>query len=270
MLVNRTITAAVLLLLFITALFYLPNRYWALLLLAVLLIAVWEWCALAGFGRAASAIFAGTVFASCIALLLEAHSATGAATWVEYPAYWVAAAFWVLVVPAWIGGRWRIRNPAVLGVAGWVVLVPTWLALVQLQQRADELLMLMGIVWVADVAAYFVGRRLGRRKLAPDVSPGKTWEGVFGAGVAVALYYVLLRVILGPDRVVFLEPAGFMLFAVIALVSIEGDLFESWIKRQAGAKDSGSLLPGHGGVLDRIDALTSSMPVAALALLYIR
>ncbi|MDH5536268.1 MAG: phosphatidate cytidylyltransferase [Betaproteobacteria bacterium] len=270
MLIKRIITAALLLPLFVAALFYLPNRYWAVLLLAVLLLAAWEWCALAGFEPVTRWIFAGTVLASCIGLLLAARPSTGAAAWVEYTAYWIAAAFWVLVVPVWIGGKWRLRNPAVLGVAGWVVLVPTWLALVQLQRTPGELLMLMGIVWVADIAAYFVGWRIGRRKLAPEVSPGKTWEGVLGAGVAVALYYVLLRIILGPDEVTFLRPAGFMLFLGITLVSIEGDLFESWIKRQAGAKDSGSLLPGHGGVLDRIDALTSSMPVMALALLYIK
>jgi len=270
MLIKRVVTAVVLLPLFVAALVYLPNRGWAALLLAILLIAAWEWCALAGFGRAARWIFAGTVVASCLGLLLAVRPATGAAMWVEYAIYWIAAAFWLLVVPAWLGGKWRVRSPAALGITGWVMLVPAWLALVQLQQTADELLMLMGIVWVADVAAYFVGRRFGRRKLAPEVSPGKTWEGVIGAGAAVALYYVLLRIILGPGEAPFLRPVGFLLFVVITVVSIEGDLFESWIKRQAGAKDSGNLLPGHGGVLDRVDALTSSMPLAALALLYIR
>ncbi len=270
MLIKRIITAAVLLPLFIAALFYLPNRYWAVLLLAVLLIAAWEWCALAGFGRAGRGIFVGAVLAACLGLLLVARPPAGAATWVEYGACWIATAFWILVVPAWLSGKWRVRNPVALGIAGWIVLVPTWVALVRLQQAAGELLMLLGIVWVADVAAYFVGRRFGRRKLAPEVSPGKTWEGVFGAVAAVALYYVLLRIILGPGEVAFLRPAGFMLFVVITIVSIEGDLFESWIKRQAGVKDSGNLLPGHGGVLDRVDALTSSMPLAALALLYIR
>lgn len=269
MLITRILTAAVLLPLVIGAIVYLPNRYWAVLLVAAALAGSWEWSRLARFGRAGRWGFTGIVLASCLALLAITGEPTSLGRWFEYGTYWAAAAFWVVVAPAWLAGNWRVRSALVLGGAGWIVLVPTWLALVRLQQAAGELLMLMGIVWVADTAAYLAGQRYGRHKLAPEVSPGKTWEGVLGAGIAVALYYLVLRSIFEPDEVLFLRPAGFVLFLLLTAAGIVGDLFESWIKRQAGVKDSGTLLPGHGGVLDRIDALTSAMPLAALALLYL-
>jgi phosphatidate cytidylyltransferase len=131
------------------------------------------------------------------------------------------------------------------------------------------LLALLGIVWIADSAAYFAGRGFGRRKLAPEISPGKTWEGVIGAGIAVAVYYALLRFAFAPATAWLGGAAGILLCGAITVMSIEGDLFESWMKRQAAMKDSGSLLPGHGGVLDRIDGLTASMPLAALASFYL-
>jgi len=106
-------------------------------------------------------------------------------------------------------------------------------------------------------------------KLAPNISPGKTWEGVLGAVVAVAVYYFSLRLILRPPIVWVNGAPGIVLFGVILVMSIEGDLFESWMKRAAGVKDSGTVLPGHGGVLDRIDGLTATMPIAALMSLYI-
>ena len=270
MLKTRILTAAVLLPLIVGGLLYLPNRYWAVLLIAVLLAGCWEWAHLARFGRAGRWAFAGIVLASSLGLLAGVSQPAGPGRWLEYGTYWTAAAFWLVVVPAWLAGRWRVQRPLALGVAGWVVLVPTWLALVRLQHSPAELLMLMGIVWMADIAAYFAGRRFGRHKLAPEVSPGKTWEGVFGAAAAVALYHLSLRFILGPEGAVFLQWAGLVLFLLLAAASVVGDLFESWIKRQAGVKDSGTLLPGHGGVLDRIDAQTSAMPLAALALLYMK
>ncbi len=120
------------------------------------------------------------------------------------------------------------------------------------------------VVWIADTAAYFAGRRFGRRKLAPQISPGKTWEGVAGAFAAVLIYGFAVSFALQPaanahDRIVML-----IFILALTVLSIVGDLFESWIKRGAGAKDSGSLLPGHGGILDRIDSLTAALPFAAL------
>jgi len=126
----------------------------------------------------------------------------------------------------------------------------------------------MGLVWVADSAAYFTGRKFGKTKLAPSISPGKTWEGVIGALLGVALY-VTLVVLFGGMGVVGTKILPILMLASWLWVGLAviGDLFESAIKRLAGVKDSGALLPGHGGLLDRIDALTSTLPLAALVIL---
>jgi len=122
----------------------------------------------------------------------------------------------------------------------------------------------MTAVWVSDTSAYFVGRTLGRHKLAPKVSPGKTWEGVVGALIAVSIYALTWGYLAGGKiHIVLLV----LLLLVLAVLGIIGDLFESLIKRQAGVKNSGNILPGHGGILDRIDALTSTLPIAVLAVL---
>jgi phosphatidate cytidylyltransferase len=149
-----------------------------------------------------------------------------------------------------------------------MVLVPAWLAVARLQSEPERLLAVLGIVWIADTAAYLAGRAWGRHHLAPRVSPAKTWEGVAGACAAVAVYYVVLS-IFTPEWRGWQGWSGAVLFAGVTLMSIVGDLYESWIKREAGVKDSGALLPGHGGVLDRIDSVNSSMPFAALLLPYV-
>jgi phosphatidate cytidylyltransferase len=146
---------------------------------------------------------------------------------------------------------------------------------VQLQSRSPGLLLaLMAIVWVADTAAYFAGRRFGKRKLAPSISPGKTWEGVYGALIAVALYALALlpfaaRAGYSGALLPAAATAWVVLVLLLAAVSIVGDLFESQLKRQRGVKDSGKLLPGHGGILDRIDALVAALPPAALIAHYL-
>jgi phosphatidate cytidylyltransferase len=162
-------------------------------------------------------------------------------------------------------GRWSTL------AAGMVVLLATWVALVELHSHSPWLVLAaMATVWIADTAAYFSGRRFGRRKLAPSISPNKTWEGVWGAFAAVVLYALVLAMVSPsaaiPARLSTTGTLAFVACAVlVAAVSIVGDLFESHLKRQAGVKDSGALLPGHGGVLDRVDALLAAMPLAALA-----
>jgi phosphatidate cytidylyltransferase len=150
-------------------------------------------------------------------------------------------------------------------VAGVAVLLPTWAALLYLHARGPGVLLgVMAIVWIADTAAYFAGRYFGRHKLAPVISPGKTWEGVAGAFVAVALYAAALSTVVGMPLLSLLVMVSGLLY-----LSVLGDLFESWIKRVSGMKDSGTVLPGHGGVLDRIDALTSTLPVATGLLMWL-
>lgn len=269
MLAARFITGIVLLALFCGALFLLPNGYWSAALLAALCIAALEWAKLAGYGFGARWTFVAAVFAVAVALLLqEQHGETGAGV-LDVFFFWIAALFWVAVVPAWLGRRWRAQNPVVLAIAGCVVLLPTWLALTRMQAAPARLLLVLGIVWIADTAAYLIGRRMGKRLLASHISPGKTWEGVLGAATAVAVYYGLLWFIFGAEMSLSEAATGVLMFAAITALSVEGDLFESWMKRQAGIKDSGSLLPGHGGILDRIDGLTASLPVAALWLHYL-
>ena len=166
-------------------------------------------------------------------------------------------------MPFWLSG-WRTRNPVFLGITGWILLVPAWLALIHLQALPWVLLAILGVIWVADSAAYFAGRIWGRRKLAPIISPGKTWEGVAGAVVAVAVYHGLVWYFGFSGKSQGSAGIAALLVAVLVPMSIIGDLFESSVKRQAGLKDSGRLFPGHGGVLDRIDGLTPTLPMAAL------
>lgn len=268
MLKARFATALTLLAVFIAAVLFLPNRWWAALLLAALALASWEWGALAGIRGARRCLFAGVVLVSAWALgqIAGDEAGPGRQPAVETAVYGASVAFWVLVAAPWLVRRWQVRSPLALAVAGWVVLVPAWFALARLQTEPERLLALLGIVWIADTAAYLAGRAWGRHRLAPAVSPAKSWEGVAGACAAVAVYYVALSIFTPEWRGL----SGVLLFAGVTVMSIVGDLYESWIKRQAGVKDSGALLPGHGGVLDRIDSLNSSMPFAALLLSCIR
>ena len=268
MLIARIATAGVLLALFVSALWLLSNAWWTALLLLALLAASWEWTTLAGIKGAWRGGFAAMMLASALGIwLIVANAAPGVGrpTPVETVVYGASGVFWLLIAVPWLARGWRARSPLLLAAAGWILLVPTWLALVRLQAEPGRLLAVMGIIWIADIAAYFAGRAWGTHKLAPAISPGKTWEGVAGAVVAVAVYYVVLGNV-ARDWTGLQGAGGAALFAGVLLMSVVGDLFESWIKRQAGRKDSGTLLPGHGGILDRIDSLTSSLPLAALVL----
>jgi phosphatidate cytidylyltransferase len=180
----------------------------------------------------------------------------------------LAVLFWVVAVPCWLYFGWRVRLREPLLAVGWLVLVPAWLAVTLLQQTPLLLFVALSVVWVADTGAYFVGRRFGRHKLAPQISPGKTIEGLVGAYVLVMIYALFVSILAQPG-VAPADRVGLLVFVlVLTTLSVAGDLFESWIKRQVGAKDSGHLLPGHGGILDRIDSLTAAMPFAALYLAY--
>ena len=265
MFLTRTLTALALLLAVAAALLFLPQWLWALALLPGLSIASSEWAVLSGFGRTGRTVYMFVALASAVALFLLTFGAERGAGPAELWVYVVSCAFWIAVAPFWLHGLWTVRAPLVLAVAGWIALVPLWLGLVSLQAHPYVLLMFMAVVWIADTAAYLAGKRWGRRKLAPRISPGKSWEGVAGAAVALVIYYAALWLLVPESARVFSAGAGLALFAALLPLSIEGDLFESWMKRQAGVKDSGTLLPGHGGLLDRIDGLTATIPAAALA-----
>jgi len=277
MLKTRIVTALLLFAAFFSALFYLPLFGWVIFATLVAAVAAWEWGALMGYGAlprlalAAAITLISAAFAvfDPVALGLPGLPDSGSnfsdAAWrLGRWFYLPAAFFWLLVVPLWLRQRWPLPKSA-LGLAiGLLLILPTWLALVQLRQAgALALLAIMATVWVADIAAYAFGRTLGRHKLAPNISPGKTWEGALGGGVAVIVY----GFILSPKLPAVFSEQYALLFLVLALltaISIAGDLFESLLKRQAGLKDSSNILPGHGGVLDRIDSLTSTLPMVAL------
>lgn len=174
-------------------------------------------------------------------------------------AFLLAGLFWALAAPFWLWRGVRATFRPALAAAGLLVVIPAALALAILEP--SEVLSVLVLVWIADTAAYFVGRAFGRHKLAPSISPGKTWEGAAG-GIGGALVYAILLGVF--SRGAWWTYLG--IAAVLAVLSIVGDLFESAAKRQAGVKDSGTLLPGHGGVMDRIDSATATLPIAALLL----
>lgn len=264
----RLATALVLLAGFIAAALWLPNRWWAVLLLAVLAVASLEWAALAGIRGVRRVLYVGTLVVSAWmigGIVTGAGGGVNPRPEVAIAVYGASMAFWVLLALPWLARLWHVQSRLALAAAGWFVLVPAWLAIVRLQNEPEGLLALLGILWVADSAAYFTGRKWGRNRLAPSISPAKTWEGVAGACAAVAVYYGVLS-ILAPDWRGLDGWSGAVLFAGVTLMGIIGDLYESWIKRQAGVKDSGTWLPGHGGVLDRVDSVTAGLPFAALVL----
>lgn len=277
MLKARVITALVLLVVFLAAIFLLPREAWALFAGMVGGLAAWEWGGFLGFGKRARQTLGVITFLFSVLIVALYPEVVGAADgfvqsgwalgrWL-YGAAWV---FWVGVVPFWFVGRWKLHARWLGCLVGIVVIIPTWLALSQLRNLGPwPLLALMAVVWIADIAAYFSGKAFGRHKLAPSISPGKTWEGAAGALVGVTAYGFLLNALF-PD---YLDLPAYILAPALWLftaASIAGDLFESLLKRQAGIKDSSSILPGHGGVLDRIDSLTSTLPLLAGLWLYLQ
>jgi phosphatidate cytidylyltransferase len=271
MLKTRVITALVLLAAFLSALFLLPPLGWAWAVAALAAPTFWEWGGFMRLGQSARAALAAGAFALCAGTIVAFPAAFGGDGWSPESAWqtgrWLyipAAVFWFAVLPLWLARRWLLPGVAGGLVVGAVVLLPTLLALVQLRQLgAWTLVAVMAIVWAADIAAYFAGRAFGKKKLAPNISPGKTWAGAWGAVVGVLVYGFAAAAWLPPAL-----QAGPLVFALtlvgLTALSVVGDLFESLLKRQAGLKDSSNLLPGHGGILDRIDSQTSTLPLVAL------
>jgi phosphatidate cytidylyltransferase len=259
---TRVATALVLLALLLAVLFWLPPLAGAGFLLAVVLMGAWEWAAFAGLGAPAARLgYVLATLALCAGGWALASDAAGLARLMQVAAlWWGIALLWLSLAPH------RITRPAA-AIAGLLVLAPAFVGLARLlaqpspPQGALKLLGMLVIVWAADIGAYFAGRRFGRLKLAPAVSPNKTWEGVLG-GVVLAL--VVALVVARWSGTPALPFAALALAVVCA--SIVGDLTESLFKRFAGLKDSGGLLPGHGGVLDRIDSITAAVPFYVLGL----
>lgn len=274
MLQARILTAVVLIAVTLSAMFWLPPRGWGAVTLLVVGIAAYEWANLCGYAQWARAGFVAGALATGAYLLFGFMPGGGWPIAVTLVACGAATLFWLAVAPTWLASAWRVESKLVLAFTGWLVLLAWWIALVELQARSPALLLaVMAIVWIADTVAYFSGRAFGKRKLAPTISPGKTWEGVYGALAATAVYALtmlwLAPTLLQVDERTPLAIAGWLtLVLALTALSIVGDLFKSLLKRQRGVKDSGRILPGHGGVIDRIDALLAVMPPAALLAQY--
>lgn len=259
MLRQRVVTAVIAVVLILLALFVFPPAL-TLVLLGVLIVAGgWEWSAFLGAEGAARSVFPAVLAAAVAAVWWAVPDFVPL-----IPVLLVSLAFWL--VAAVLVVRYPIHVPHWLVWAGGLAtLVPAYLALGTLylgEPRGSQILLfVLAVIWSADIGAYFAGRRFGRVKLAPKVSPGKTWEGVFGGLAAAALVSVAGAWWFGIPLMVLVP-----LSLAATLLSIVGDLTVSLFKRNAGVKDSGHLFPGHGGVLDRVDSLAAASPLFLLML----
>ncbi len=278
MLKTRVITALILLPIVLVALFAFPNWAWDIFTLAIALVSCWEWSRFCQFSVGGKRVYFGfSLLISAVIFFAYLDNRLVDFRQLAVIALGISSLFWFLAAPLWLAKLWRPDSRVVAALAGWIVVFPTWLAFLVLHDLSPWVFLSFAfIVWVADVFAYFVGKAIGKHKLAPSISPGKTIQGALGGLAGVVLYYFVWKLL--AERSVaqglvwateLLSHGAWLLafFLTLGVLSVIGDLFESWMKRGAGMKDSSRLLPGHGGFLDRIDALTSTLPVAALYVL---
>jgi len=270
---QRVVTAIVIAVVFFSALFFSSPYSFSLMTAVVVVYAAWEWSNLAGFSRKLIRLF----YALSLAVLLIVSGyvlgmsdsstldlAVGKTLMSWLVPWWAIALLWVQGYPSsallW-GSSWA------RALIGYLVIVPAWLAMVILihANQGEWLIMIVVlIVAFADIGAYFSGRAFGKHKLAINVSPKKTWEGLVGGVVANLIFVAVLLVALNVDH----WPMLLGLVMITVLASVLGDLLESMVKRHRGIKDSGNILPGHGGILDRLDSLTAALPVFTLVYLF--
>lgn len=277
MLKQRVVTALVLLAFFIPTFFYKAPEPFCVLVLLLVAAGAWEWARLSGFGQTPSVVAACVCASACLGIWWSgwlAQSLRGL--------WWTAGLVWILGV-AWVlhGGvlAWAKHDRRLRLLIGLLLLLVAWAAAAQARVMGVNLILsILALSWAADISAYFVGRAWGGRvfpaKLAPSISPGKTWEGVVGGVLGVLIVALFWQWIdshwaLGVpglySRAGRWGVPGFVLAVVLlTAMSVAGDLMESLVKRSAGVKDSSGLLPGHGGVLDRLDALLPTLPLALL------
>ena len=271
MLKQRILTALVLAPIAIAGIFYLPALGFSIFIAAILGVGAWEWANLAGFSGPARLIYSAVL----VALMAGTTLLPALPVLIAGGLWWALALVFMLGYPAsakfWAGtdgnGKFSI------GLIGLFNLVPAFVALLVLKQYSDSnflILLLFFLIWGADVGAYFSGKMFGKHKLAPNVSPGKSWEGFIGGlftavMIATAMVYWLGKPVFGSMQsyIFILGCAG------IVMVSVLGDLVESMFKRNRGIKDSSNLLPGHGGILDRVDSLLSAGPLFAIMIIAI-
>jgi phosphatidate cytidylyltransferase len=260
MLKQRILTAVALGAALLGIVLFLPPSVTLGVFALIVLVGAWEWSLFPRFPAPLARFLYVLLIAVGMALAYQATrdaARLDALMWLAL-AWWAVAFLWVTLAPA-------AHNRATVAGAGLIVLVPAWVALANLYQTpaggAWRVLFLLALVWAADIGAFFAGRAFGRLKLAPRVSPSKTWEGVLGGLALSAIVASLGAGLFGLPRLAFLS-----LCLAVVLLSIVGDLTESMFKRYAGLKDSGSVFPGHGGVLDRIDSVTAAAPAFLLGM----
>lgn len=259
MLRQRILTALWLLPLMLGMLFYAPMWLWAAFCGLIAMLVLWEYARMSGLDK----LKINHYLASTLVFGVIAY----AGGWQLPNLVWcVVLAFWLIVMPWWLKAKWKLNGGWQAYAVGWLLVMPFWFALVYLRPQPEDalsLLAIMGLVWVADIGAYFCGKSFGKRKIAPTISPGKSWEGAIGGALCVAVY---MTIVWKAGWLAF-EAGWFktiLIGLILTVVSVCGDLLESWLKRAAGIKDSSNLLPGHGGVFDRVDSLIAVISIYAV------
>lgn len=256
MLKTRIITASFLLSGLLAAVFFAPEKLWLILTLLIAMLGLNEWGALVKSGTAGRILSILLSLLLCLITWNNPSLPFAGNAQASLFLLGLASAFWLLVTPLWLLKRISCDNLAAMSLLGVLLMTATWLGMVGLHQIGPWYVMaVIGAVSIADTSAYFFGKKFGKNKLAPDISPGKTKEGVYGALFAITLYGAILY--LSVYKHWWIIPALWL----VVVLSVMGDLFESMLKRKVGVKDSGNLLPGHGGILDRIDGLLPVLPV---------
>ena len=267
MLKQRIITATILGLLIVSAIFKLPSSLIAIIFAVITLIGAWEWSVLIG----ADTFLKKIVYVALVGVLILTiwfyAQPTQKIVILLFASLWWAG---IVVLLSLYKSNWlqSIHLQRLLKYSGFVVLVPAWLALIELHYISPKMVMfLLALIWIVDIAAFFVGKKFGKNKLAPELSPGKSREGVLGAVIASIIVALIGIPILSINKQLWPYFVG--LCVLTAMISVVGDLYESLLKRKAGVKDSGTILPGHGGVLDRIDSITAAAPGYVLGIYWL-
>ena len=265
MLKTRIITAIVLLGLFLPALFWLPLLPWATLMLGLTLVCLREWAGFLKLNKLQTRTYLTvSALAGVVVLVLLLQLGFH---WFFYHAlhmFVLASLFWLAIVPISLFCNTFSKNVFLNALIGWGLMMSLWMSLIAAKEvNPYVLLVIISTIWLADSAAYFAGKQFGRHKLAPAISPGKTWEGVLGALLAVAIYAMGLK-LLGAVSTWWILPGLW----IVTIAGVYGDLFESFFKRRANLKDSGQFLPGHGGLLDRVDGVIPALPIGMCLLFW--
>lgn len=272
MLKQRIITGLILAPLVLCGVFLLEPTYFSWFFAFILALAAWEWANLSSLTtqvvRVTYALLVATLLFTVVAHISVAWVLTISVVW------WIIASLLVMTYP---GSSVYWRHPGVSAILGFIVILPMWKALVFIREATFTpiesfnspllILYILLLVWAADVGAYFTGKAWGKSKLAPNVSPGKSWAGAWGGVTAAMILGVVASYLMGLSLIMSIQ--FLVITALTAMISIIGDLTESMFKRTRGIKDSSALLPGHGGVLDRIDSLLAAIPVFVFLLMSI-